>query len=82
MDELLKIDDFDDAIIGITDTWLPEPKIVYDGQKILDILMSQGMSDIEALEYCAYNIEGAFMGDGTPLIVWPYEEDTADDTKD
>lgn len=82
MDELLKIDDFDDAIIGITDTWLPEPKIVYDGQKIIDILMGQGMSDIEALEYCAYNIEGAFMGDGTPLIVWPYEEDTTNDPQD
>ena len=53
MDEPMKINGFDAAIIGTTDTWLPTPKIVYDGQKIIDILMDQGMSDIEALEYCA-----------------------------
>ena len=73
--EMLKIDGFDDAIIGLTDSWLPEPKLVYDGQKILEILMSQGMSDLEALEYCNFNIEGAYVGESTPLIVWPYEEE-------
>lgn len=77
----MKIDGFDAAIIGTTDTWLPTPKIVYDGQKILDILMNQGLTDIEALEYCAYNIEGAYVGEGTPLIVWPYEEEDDADTE-
>ena len=65
---MIKIDGFDDAIIGVTDTWLPDTKLVYDGQKIIELLMSQGMSDIEALEYCSFNIEGAYVGEDTPLI--------------
>lgn len=72
---MLKIDGFDDAIIGMADGWLPTPKLVYDGEKILAILMDQGMSDIEAIEYCNFNIEGAYVGDETPLIVWPYEDE-------
>lgn len=74
---MLKIDGFDSAIIGVTESWLPTPKLVYDGTKILDVLMDQGMSDIEAIEYCNFNIEGAYVGDETPLIVWPYEEEDA-----
>lgn len=72
---MLKMDGFDAAIIGVTESWLPEPKLVYDGVKIVGILMQQGMTDTEALEYCAYNIEGAYVGDSTPIIVWPYEEE-------
>ena len=72
---MLKIDGFDSAIIGVAEAWLPAPKLVYDGTKILDILMDQGMSDIEAIEYCNFNIEGAYVGESTPLIVWPYEEE-------
>jgi hypothetical protein len=72
---MLKVDGFDAAIIGVTETWLPEPRLVYDGQKILALLMAQGMSDLEALEYCNFNIEGAYMGEDTPLIVWPFEEE-------
>ena len=71
---MLKIDGFDDAILGTTDTWLDEPKLVYDGMKILEILMDSGMTDEEAEEYCSYNIEGAYVGEATPLVVWPFEE--------
>lgn len=74
---MLRIDGFDEAIIGVAEAWLPAPKLVYDGVKILDVLMDQGMSDIDAMDYCNFNIEGAYMGDDTPIIVWPYEEEDA-----
>jgi ABC-type lipoprotein export system ATPase subunit len=34
---------------------------------------TDGMDDEEAEEYCSYNIEGAYVGPHTPIIVWPYE---------
>jgi hypothetical protein len=71
---MLRIDGFDDAIIGVAEAWLPASKLVYDGTKILDILIDQGMSDLDAIEYCNFNIEGAYMGEDTPIIVWPYED--------
>lgn len=72
---MLKIDDMDEAIVGVVSNWLPKPRLVYDGIKIVELLMASGMTDIDALEYCSFNIEGAYMGDDTPLIVWPYEDE-------
>jgi hypothetical protein len=45
--------------------------IVYDAEKIRSILMERdGMSAEEAREFIEYNIEGAYMGDETPVYVW------------
>jgi hypothetical protein len=72
---VLKIDGFDPAIIGVVDNWLPEPRLVYDGNKILTLLIADGMSMDDAMDYCSFNISGAYMGEGTPLILWEYDED-------
>ena len=32
-----------------------------------------GMSFEEAAEYCDFNIEGAYMGEKTPVIFWDYD---------
>lgn len=71
---MLKFTGYDDAIIGVTDSWLPEPKLVYSGEKLLSLLISEGMTEEEAVEWCSFNMEGAYMGEATPLVLWPYEE--------
>jgi hypothetical protein len=78
---MLEIDGFDGALIGKAEIWVPSgagasyvDKLVYDGEKIVAILMAQGMSEEDAREYVSFNIEGAYMGIGTPIIVWPYHE--------
>lgn len=72
---MLKFTGYDDAIIGMTDSWLPEAKLVYSGEKLLALLVAEGMTEEEAVEWCSFNMEGAYMGEETPLVVWPYEED-------
>lgn len=48
-DDTFKIaDGFDDAIIGVDDNNL---KIVYDIDKVIDILIKDGMTDDEAIEF-------------------------------
>jgi hypothetical protein len=32
--------------------------------------MEDGISDEEALDYFYFNIEGAYMGEKTPIYVW------------
>jgi hypothetical protein len=76
MDEKLqKIEGFDEAIIGVCMTWNNEAlveRVVYDGNKILALLKSDGeMDDQEAQEYLDFNIIGAYMGDTTPVVMWP-----------
>jgi hypothetical protein len=75
----LKIDGFDDAIIGPAFVWdssgTQTMVLVYDAEMIRDLLMSRdGMDFGEAREYIEYNIEGAYMGPMTPVLVWKHDE--------
>jgi hypothetical protein len=71
---MLKIDGFDDAIIGPALVWKEHQRVdllVYDGEEMRSILMLRdGMDSDEAREYIAFNIEDAYMGEDTPIIVW------------
>jgi len=69
--ELLQADGLDDAIIGVVfDIMNAVPRIAYSTTKCLEILMKRdGMSEEEALEYFDFNIQGAYMGEKTPIWV-------------
>jgi hypothetical protein len=76
---MLKIDGHDDALIGPACIWRNNTQVnvlVYDAETIRETLMQNGMSSEEAREYIEFNIEGAYMGVHTPIIVWT--EDTYD----
>lgn len=66
-------DGFDEAIIGVTELWDKEGYIiVYDASKMFQILTGRdGMTAEEATEYFEYNIQGAYVGQDTPIYVWP-----------
>jgi hypothetical protein len=65
-DTFMVADGFDDAIIGVDDNNL---KIVYDIDKVIDILIKDGMDVDEAIEYYEYNIAGAYVGENTPSFI-------------
>lgn len=68
-------DGWDDALLGYG--WRLSTVIaVYDRAKILDMLMADGATEEEADEYISFNIEGAYVGEGTPLLVTLDEGDT------
>ena len=65
--EFLKADGLDEAIIGIDSR---TKKVIYSKEKILEILMERdNMDRSEALEYFSFNIEGAYVGDKTPIYL-------------
>ena len=73
---MLKADGYDKAIIGQGNQGTKSPVLVYDAEKVIDILCKRdGMTDEEALDYFSYNIEGAWVGENTPIFVWPNDED-------
>lgn len=65
-EDALTADGFDDCVIGST----TDGKVVYDAGKIIYQMVSEGMEYEEALEYFYYNIEGAYVGEYTPIYVW------------
>tara|TARA_R100001369_G_scaffold86225_1_gene120547 strand:+ start:1658 stop:1963 length:306 start_codon:yes stop_codon:yes gene_type:complete len=67
-DEAMLADGFDEAILGIGHRCGQPSLIVYDKDKVIDILMKRdGMSPEEAFEFYSFNIEGAWVGEGTPM---------------
>jgi hypothetical protein len=65
---ILLADGLDDALIGMTDD--SPHRAVYSVRKILDILIVRdGMSEPEAVEFYEFNIAGAYVGEHTPVYV-------------
>ena len=70
---MLKIDGHDDAILGPAVVWRDGSlcnALVYDAEKIREGLMKDGMSFEDAREFIEFNIEGAYVGEHTPVLVW------------
>lgn len=72
-------DDLDDSIIGQASIWngnKREEVLVYDADKMIKVFVDRdGMSEEEANEYILFNIEGAYIGEDTPVLVWQrYDE--------
>jgi hypothetical protein len=76
---MLKFDGYDEALLGQAAVWQRVgtadhriPTNIYSGPKIVGILMKRdGMTELEAHEFLDYNIEGAYVGPDTPIVVWP-----------
>ena len=66
--DLLFLDGFDDALIGVSSRFGQPTVALYDLDKILESLMAQGMSHEEAEEYFSFNIIGAWVGEMTPAF--------------
>ena len=74
---MMKIDGHDNAVVGVSFTWRNQRQVqllVYDAEIIRDNLVKEGMTPDEAREYIEYNIEGAYVGEDTPVLVWPDDE--------
>ena len=64
--ELLKVDGFDDAVVGVE---LSTERVVYDADLMIDILMQEGMEEIDAIDYLHYNVFNAYVGERTPIYI-------------
>ena len=64
----LSEEEFDEAIIGVSERIGDEPVVAYDTTKIVEIL-SRSMTVDEAYEYFEFNILGAYVGKKTPIFI-------------
>ena len=73
---MLKADGLDAAIIGVGHRCGKDPLLVYDTARVVKILMERdGMDQDEAEEFMEFNITGSWIGEETPIWVYPYNED-------
>tara|TARA_R110000822_G_scaffold82279_1_gene194736 strand:- start:47 stop:313 length:267 start_codon:yes stop_codon:yes gene_type:complete len=80
--DLLTADGFDEAIIGVGSRCGQPDIVVYSRDKAIEILMRDGMSYDEAVEYFEFNVAGAWVGEETPIWVYSEGEWVTDSDKD
>lgn len=74
--EAMKVDGFDDCIIGVGRYFGSPSLLVYSTRRMLDVLVSDhGMTEEEAEEYFEFNITGAYVGEGSPIFLDAHEDD-------
>jgi hypothetical protein len=68
-EEMLKMDGFNDCIIGIVEQFGRPAIYCYDKDKVLAKLMAEGMDEEEAVDWFCFNQVSAWVGDTTPCFV-------------
>ncbi len=63
---------YNDAAVGYSD----DGRVIYDYNLLVDCLMKEGMSDIDAIEWVEYNIIRGipYYGEKAPIIMYKFEE--------
>lgn len=68
MEDLVYLEGYDDAILGIGNRYPFDNLVIYSKRKIIEILQEQGLEFIDALELFDETIGSMDLGDGTPII--------------
>ena len=66
--DLLRMDGFDDAILGVVER-IGLQTVCYDLNKVIEILMEQGMDEQDAWDWYQFNMLGAWVGEATPVFL-------------
>ena len=66
------LEGFDDCIIGITEEFGNDNRLLYSLKKMIDKMVSDGMTEEEALEFYCYNIKGGDFGEQNPIFLVDY----------
>jgi len=63
--------DLEEAVIGLTDDPVSQTKRwVYDYNKCIEVLISKGETEQDAIDWVDYNIVGSYYGKDTPIIMY------------
>ena len=66
-EECLTADGFDDALVGCT--YGANVVAVYDIDRVIEILVEEGMDYNDAVEHADFNIVGSYVGEKTPIFM-------------
>ena len=70
---MLLADGFEECLIGVGSRCGQPDIAVYDQDKCIEVLIAQGMTDEETVEYFEFNVLGAWVGEETPIFVSDFE---------
>ena len=71
--DILFADGFEDAFVGVAESYGAAPKACYDYDACIDILMKD-MDEGEALEFMEFNVTSAYVGEYTPCFIKSFKK--------
>lgn len=73
----LVADGFEKAFIGTATPFQTEGKevAIYDARQCIELLMEDGCTYEEAVEFFEFNVSGAYVGSQTPIFLWTPENE-------
>ena len=79
LDKILLADGFEEAFMGVAESFGTAPKACYNYDACIDILRftnnptDEVMTYDEAVEYIEFNVTQAYVGEHTPAFIYPME---------
>ena len=70
----LLADGFDNALVGWGHQASREPVAIYNYDKCVEILVKEGSSEEDAIEWMEYNVVSAWYGENTPIFMRQFDE--------
>ena len=70
---IILADGFESAFVGVGQCFSKPMQAIYDRDKCIASLINGGASIEDAIEYFEYNVQGAWVGEGTPVFVTLHE---------
>lgn len=71
---LLAIEGMNDCIVGVGRRCSKPDVLVYSHAMLVASFVRQGMTETEAYEWVEFNIVGAWLGEQTPMVIYPSTE--------
>jgi hypothetical protein len=62
------LDGYDDCIVGVSESYGEEPRIIYSKKQIITKLM-EDMNEEDAFDFYYYNIVGGMFGTQNPIFI-------------
>jgi hypothetical protein len=77
-------DEFDAAFVGFGWQFNVGPIVIYDQDKVIEILVASGDEDSEdpymdALDHFGFNVQGQYVGERTPIFQTQVEDEAVQD---
>lgn len=63
---MIFVDGYDSAILGMDTEY---KRVIYSKEKMIDILVAEGMTDVDAVEWLEYNVWNTYVGEHTPIFL-------------
>jgi len=70
---ILLADGFESAFVGVGQCFSKPMQAIYDRDKCISALVDGGASIEDAIEHFEFNVQGAWVGEGTPVFVTMHE---------